>query len=160
YAAVGEAQDLAAAEFFWKSVVNHHSFATGGNSGDSAGEHFPRTDKLAAMIQRAPSAATNESCNVYNMLKLTRRLKSFEPQPENPDYLERAILNHGLAQIDPTDGLMSYHVPIGQGVQLNYQGSRQNLNNVLSCCVGTGMENPALYGDGIYRTAGKKCWVN
>ena len=160
YAYTGQAEDRAAAEFFWTSVVNHHSFATGGNSGGAVGEHFPATDKLAAMIQRGPSADTNESCNVYNMLKLTRRLFSFNPDPRYADFLERALFNHALAQINPANGMMSYHVSVGQGVQHNYQGSEQSVNSGFTCCVGTGMENPALYGEGVYYADGDKLWVN
>ena len=56
---------------------------------------------------------------------------------------------------------MCYHVSVGQGVRLDYQGSpRYGLNEQFSCCVGTGMENPALYGDGMYYQAGEKWWVN
>jgi len=161
FACTGQGEDRRGAEFFWTSVVNHHSFATGGNSGGADGEHFPAADKLAAMIARAPSAQTNESCNVYNMLKLTRRLFSFDPDPRYADFLERALLNHALAQINPASGLMSYHVPVGQDVQHNYQGSDSTgINTGFTCCVGTGMENPALYGEGIYYAAGDKLWVN
>ena len=160
YAYTGKPEDRAAAEFFWTSVVNHHTFATGGNSGDNDGEYFPATDKLAAMIKRAPAAQTNESCNVYNMLKLTRRLFALNPDPRYADFLERALFNHALAQINPANGLMSYHVPVGQGVQLDYQGSPTDVNSAFTCCVGTGMENPAIYGDGIYYVAGDKLWVN
>ena len=92
YAYAGKAEDLAAADFFWKAVVHHHTFATGGDSGAADGEYFPQADKLAKMIESAPSAPTNESCNVYSMLKLTRRLFSFEPNAQYADFMERAAL--------------------------------------------------------------------
>jgi DUF1680 family protein len=160
YNYVGKAEDLAAADFFWNSVVHHHTFATGGDSGAADGEFFPQPDKLAAMIEHAPAAVTNESCNVYNMLKLTRRLFSFEPDARYADFLERALFNHALAQINPANGLMAYHVSVGQGARLDYQGNSRSVNTAFTCCVGTGMENPALYGDGIYYQAGDKLWVN
>jgi uncharacterized protein len=59
YAYMGKVKDLAAADFFWKTVVNHLTFATGGDSGAIDGEYFPQADKLAAMIEHAPSAPTN-----------------------------------------------------------------------------------------------------
>ncbi len=160
YQYAGKPQDLAAADFFWKTVVDHHTFATGGDSGAQDGEFFPYADRLAAMIKAAPGAATNESCNVYNMLKLTRVLFSFEPDAAYADFLERATFNHALTQINPANGLMSYHVPVGEGVRKDLQGSPANPNSSFTCCVGTGMENPALYADGMYYEAGDKLWVN
>jgi DUF1680 family protein len=161
YAAAARPEDLAAADFFWKAVVDHHTFATGGNSGAADGEFFPYTDKLGEMIAKNPGAPTNESCNVYNMLKLTRTLFSFQPDARYADYLERALFNHSLTQIKPDNGLMAYHVSVGQGVRLDYQGTAGGqLNSAFTCCVGTGMENPALYADGIYCAAADKLWVN
>lgn len=156
----GRADDLSAADFFWNAVVNHHTFATGGNSAALYGEQFPEADQLAAAIRGAPSNLTNESCNIYNMLKLTRRLFSFRPDPRYADYHERALFNHVLAQINPDNGSMSYHVSVGQGVQHNYQDRQNELNGVFSCCVGTGMESHALHGDGIYYESGNQLWVN
>jgi hypothetical protein len=53
-------------------------------------------------------------------------------------------------------------VPVGQGVRREYQdmlpsGERQGS---FTCCVGTGMENHALHGYGLYYTSPQKLWVN
>ncbi|MGH7952679.1 MAG: DUF6805 domain-containing protein, partial [Limisphaerales bacterium] len=64
--------------------------------------------------------------------------------------------NHVLASIDPKDGRMCYMVPVGQGVQHEYQ----DMFHDFTCCVGTGMEDHALLGYGIYYESGDKLWIN
>ena len=145
----GNATDGAAAEFFWDQVVDHHSFATGGHGHD---EYFWPPDKLNDIVE----GRDDESCNVYNMLKMTRTLFAMHPDIKYADYEERALFNHVLASIDPGDGRMCYMVPVGQGVQHEYQDMFRDF----TCCVGTGMENHALLGDGIYYESGDKLWVN
>src|SRR5207249_696155 len=100
--------DLLAAGFFWDRVVQHHSFSSGGHGKD---EYFGPADELSDWID----GRTAETCNVYNMLKLTRRLFSFWPDPHYADYHERALFNHMLASIDPEDGRVCYMVPVGPG---------------------------------------------
>ncbi len=145
----GAARDIMAAGFFWDRVVQHHSFATGGHG---QGEYFHEPDHLNAI----KDGRTCETCNVYNMLKLTRRLFEFEPDAHYADFQERALFNHILGSIDPNDGRTCYMVPVGQGVQHEYQ----DMFDGFTCCVGTGMESHALHADGIYYEAGDKLWVN
>jgi hypothetical protein len=90
------------------------------------------------------------------MLKLTRRLFSFRPDALYVDFQERAIFNHALASIDPERGRTSYMVPVGRGVQQEYQDMLRSF----TCCVGTGMENHGLYGDGLYFESDDTLWVN
>lgn len=149
FAYVGYAGDVMAAGFFWDRVVQHHSFATGGHGKD---EYFHEADKLDAV----KDGRTAETCNVYNMLKLTRRLFEFEPDAHYADFHERALFNHILASIDPNDGRTCYMVPVGQAVQHEYA----DMFRSFTCCVGTGMESHALHGDGIYYESGDKLWVN
>ncbi|HET9984393.1 MAG TPA: glycoside hydrolase family 127 protein [Longimicrobiales bacterium] len=145
----GDAGDLMASSFFWDTVVHHHTFATGGHGKD---EYFGPPDTLGARI----GGRTCESCNVYNMLKLTRQLFSLRPDPEYADFQERALFNHALASIDTSDSQMCYMVPVGQGVQHEYQDMLRSF----TCCVGTGMENHALHGHGIYYEDGERLFVN
>jgi len=145
----GTPADLLAAGFFWDRVVQHHSFATGGHGKD---EYFGPPDRLGDRIE----GRTAESCNVYNMLKLTRRLFALAPDAHYADFHERALFNHILASMDPDDGRMCYMVPVGRGVQHEYQDPLR----AFTCCVGTGMESHALHGDGIYYEAGDRLWVN
>ena len=145
----GTPSDLLAAGFFWDRVVQHHSFSSGGHGKD---EYFGPADELSDWID----GRTAETCNVYNMLKLTRRLFSFWPDPHYADYHERALFNHMLASIDPEDGRVCYMVPVGPAVTHEYQDMFRDF----TCDVGTGMENHALHGDGIYYEGDDRLWVN
>ena len=108
------------------------------------------------MLSARVDGRTAETCNVYNMLKLSRRLFSMQPDAHYADFNERALFNHILASNDPLDGRTSYMVPVGRGVQQEYQDMQKSF----TCCVGTGMENHALHGDGIYYEADDALWVN
>jgi len=145
----GDKADQVAATVFWDRVVNHHTFATGGHGKD---EYFREPDRLSLILD----GRTAETCNVYNMLKLTRRLFALEPRIEYAEFEERALFNHILGSIDPNDGAMCYMVPVGRGFRREYQ----NMNRSFTCCVGSGMESHALHGDGIYYEAGDRLWVN
>jgi hypothetical protein len=140
----GSAGDGFAASFFWDRVAKHHSFATGGMGKD---EYFRQADRLGAIVD----GRTAESCNVYNMLKMTRTLFALRPDDEYAEYQERELFNHVLGSIDPNDGSTCYMVPVGQGVRREYQ----NMFQSFTCCVGTGMENHALHGYGIYFESGE-----
>jgi DUF1680 family protein len=149
YAYTGSTGDILAASYFWDRVVQHHSYATGGHGHD---EYFGEPGKLSDRVD----GRTAETCNVYNMLKLTRRLFAIRPDAHYADFHERALYNHILASIDPEDGRTCYMVPVGRGVQHEYQRMFQSF----TCCVGSGMESHALHGDGIYYKAADRLWVN
>ncbi|HEV8427788.1 MAG TPA: beta-L-arabinofuranosidase domain-containing protein [Pyrinomonadaceae bacterium] len=141
--------DKTAAEFFWQSVVHHHSYVNGGNSD---GEHFGPPDKLNNRL----TANMSETCNTYNMLKLTRHLFEWHASTEYADYYERALYNHILASQDPDDGMVCYYVPLKAGSKKIYSKPF----NSFWCCVGTGMENHAKYGEAIYFHGRESLWVN
>jgi DUF1680 family protein len=149
FAYTGNPADLMAASFFWDRVAQHHSFATGGHGKD---EYFGPPDRLSDRID----GRTAETCNVYNMLKLTRRMFSLSPDAHYADFHERALFNHIMGSIDPEDGRTCYMVPVGRGVQHEYQNMMRNF----TCCVASGMESHALHGDGIYYESGDRLWVN
>jgi len=149
YGYTGDAQDIMAASFFWDRVVQHHSYATGGHGLD---EYFGPADQLSTRVD----GRVAESCNVYNMLKLTRRLFSLRPDPFYADFHERALFNHVLGSMDANDGRVSYMVPVGRGVMQEYQ----NMLRDFTCCVGSGMESHALHGDGLYYESDDTVWVN
>lgn len=149
YIATGDEADGTAANFFWDTVVTNHTFATGGHGKD---EYFGPAGELSARID----GRTDESCNVYNMLLMTRRLFAIQPDAKYAEFQERALFNHVLGSIDPVDGRTCYMVPVGRGVQHEYQDMDHNY----TCCVGTGMENHALHGDGIYFESEDKLWIN
>jgi DUF1680 family protein len=156
YIYAGAAPDGEAGRFFWNAVVYHHSFSTGGHGYDEA---FGQPDKLSGEVdgtaQRNPDLRTCESCNVYNMVKLSRLLFSIEPDIKFADFHERALFNHVLASIDFDSGQVCYMVPVGQGVTHEYQGV-----DGVTCCAGTGLESHGLHGYGIYYEKDDKFWVN
>ncbi|MGH9939870.1 MAG: beta-L-arabinofuranosidase domain-containing protein, partial [Blastocatellia bacterium] len=154
YAYTGDKADGDAARFFWDVVVKHHSFATGGHGKD---EYFGPPDVLSDRID----GRTAETCNIYNMIKMSRKLFALHPDLKYAEFHERALFNHILASIDPADGRTCYMVPVGRGVQREYQ----NMFGSFTCCVGSGMESHALHGDGLYyessdKRLGDKLWIN
>jgi DUF1680 family protein len=154
YAHAGDRSDLVAATTFWTRVVEHHTFATGGHGKD---EYFREPDRLASIAD----GRTAETCNVYNMLKLTRLLFAQQPDVRYAEFHERALFNHVLGSLDPVAGATCYMVPVGRGVRREYADMRRSF----TCCVGTGMENHALHGLGLYYEStapesGDRLWVN
>src|SRR5262245_47709294 len=157
YAYTGDRDDRSAATFFWDRVVGHPTFATGGHGKD---EYFREPDQLGRIID----GRTAETCNVYNMLKLTRKLFALQPDIRYAEFHERALFNHILGSMDPSDGATCYMVPVGKGVRREYADMQRSF----TCCVGTGMESHALHGLGLYYEsdpstslgAGNRLWVN
>ncbi len=90
------------------------------------------------------------------MIKMTRRLFALRPDEHYAAFHERALFNHILSSIDPEDGRTCYMVPVGRGVQREYQKMFEDF----TCCVGSGMESHALHGVGIYYESGDTLWVN
>ncbi len=149
YEVAGDVRAGDAARFFWETVVRHHSYITGGNSDH---EHFGPPDRLSERL----SDQTTESCNTYNMLKLTRRLFMQAPAPEYAEFYERALFNHILGSQDPDTSRVTYYVPLKSGLEKTYQ----TLDDTFSCCVGTGMENHTQYGSSIYFHSDDALYVN
>ncbi len=139
YELTGNESDKTIASFFWQTMVHHHTYVIGGNSNY---EHCGDEDKLNDRL----SDNTCETCNTYNMLKLTRHLFSWQPSIELGDYYERALYNHILASQNPESGMMCYFVPLRMGTKKQFSDSF----NTFTCCVGTGMENHSKYAEGIY----------
>jgi len=142
YEITGVEKDKTIASFFWKTMVHHHSYVIGGNSSyEYCGEAGKLNDRL--------SDNTCETCNTYNMLKLTMHLFCLNPGQDYTDYYERALYNHILASQNPTDGMMCYFVPLRMGTQKQFSDKF----NTFTCCVGTGMENHGKYVESIYYQA-------
>ncbi len=142
YELTADTTDRTIARFFWECMVRHHSYVIGGNSNyEYCGEEDRLNDRL--------SDNTCETCNTYNMLKLTRHLFCQAPDQELADYYERALYNHILASQNPADGMMCYFVPLRMGTQKVFSDSF----NTFTCCVGSGMENHVKYGEAIYYKA-------
>ncbi len=128
--------------FFWGCVANHHTYVTGGNT---MGEHFGPPDLLNDRLRND----CTETCNTYNMLKMTKHLYEWTGDPKYYDYYERGLFNHILASIDVSenpDSLFTYFVPLQAGGFRTYSSAEHDW----TCCHGTGMENHAKYGEAIY----------
>ncbi len=149
YALTGDPYYDRASTFFWQAVVADRTWATGGN-GDF--EHFFPPAKAAAHL----SACTAETCNVYNMLKLTKALFAERPTSAYADYYERAVFNQILGSQDPERGMVTYHQSLRPGGFKIYS----NPTDSFWCCVGTGMENHARYGEAVYFHDRDSLWVN
>ncbi len=145
----GDERDADIAKFFWSEVVLHRSYVIGGHS-DS--EHFFPTNNFAKHL----SAETAETCNTYNMLKLTRHIFEWQPDAVTMDFYERALYNDILASQDPDTGMFTYFMSLKPGHFKTY--SKPDIS--FWCCVGTGMENHAKYGDTIYFHGDNSLFVN
>jgi DUF1680 family protein len=139
YELTGEDEFAAIAANFWQYVAINRAYCIGGHS-DS--EHFFPTSDFARHL----SPATAETCNTYNMLKLTRHLFTWQPSAPLMDFYERALYNQILASQDPVTGMMYYFASLKPGHFKNYNTP----TNSFWCCTGTGIENHAKYTDTIY----------
>ena len=139
-----------AAEFFWNRVVNNHSLSLGGNS---RREHFPEKDDC---ISYAEEREGPETCNTYNMLKLTEGLFRMHPSAHYADFYERAMFNHILSSQHPEHGGYVYFTPARPCHYRVYSAP----NCAMWCCVGTGMENHGKYGEFIYSHTVDSLFVN
>src|SRR5690606_1813222 len=110
FARIGELDDepawIEAARFFWETVSQRRSIAFGGNS---AREHFHPADDFSAMLA---SREGPETCNSYNMLRLTMLLHRLDPQPRHVEFIERVLFNHILSTQHPRHGGLVYFTPI------------------------------------------------
>lgn len=141
YRTVGESERfyLEAAESFWDMVVNHHSYITGGNS---EWEHFGEPDKL----DRERSNFTAETCNTYNMLKLSRELFKLSGNIKYADFYENTFLNAILSSQHPHTGMTMYFQPMATGYFKVYSSPFEHF----WCCTGTGMESFTKLNDSLY----------
>lgn len=137
------------ADFFWNMMIDHHTFAPGCSSQK---EHFFDTSHFSHYL----NGYTGETCCTYNMLKLSRHLFCWTGDAKIADYYERALFNHILGQQDPESGMVSYFLPLLSGSYKVYSTKE----NSFWCCVGSGFESHAKYGEAIYYHNGEGIYVN
>ena len=133
-----------AAQYFWETVVDNRSITIGGNS---VREHFHPADDFSSMLE---SEQGPETCNTYNMLRLTKMLYETTGDTHYMDYYERAVYNHILSTMNPIQGGFVYFTPMRAGHYRVYSQPQTSF----WCCVGSGMENHARYGEMIYSHKG------
>jgi DUF1680 family protein len=145
----GDPRYCRVAETFWSRVALERSYAIGGHSED---EHF----FPVAHFSRHLGESTAETCNTYNMLKLSRGLYLRDGLPSRIEFYERGLFNHILASNDPATGLVTYYVSMKPGAWRTYSTPEDSF----WCCVGTGLENPARFGEAIYARTADALHVN
>ena len=129
-----------ASEYFWEIVTRQRSLAFGGNS---RREHFPTKENCIDYINDIDGP---ESCNTYNMLKLTEDLNRVKPNGMYGDFYETAMFNHILSAQHPQHGGYVYFTPARPRHYRNYSAP----NKAMWCCVGTGMEDHGKYGQFVW----------
>lgn len=139
-----------AAQFFWQTVHDHRTVAIGGNS---VKEHFHDQNDFSSMIEEVEGP---ETCNTYNMLKLTGLLFLGDAKGSYADYYERALYNHILGSQRPHSGGFVYFTPMRPNHYRMYSQPQQGM----WCCVGSGLESHAKYGEFIYAHRGDNLYVN
>lgn len=144
-----------AAENFWDIVIGHHTYITGGNS---QSEHFHEADKLCYDATKGDydGASTCETCNTYNMLKLSRELYKLTKDKKYMDYYENTYINAILSSQNPETGTTMYFQPMAPG----YNKVFNRPFDEFWCCTGTGMENFSKLGDTMYFTEQSDVYVN
>lgn len=139
-----------AAHFFWETVTTHRSVANGGNS---VREHFNPANDFSSMIS---SVEGPETCNSYNMLKLTKMFYTSDGLPSYVDFYERTLYNHILSTQHPGNGGFVYFTPMRPGHYRVYSQPETSF----WCCVGSGLENHGKYNELIYAHQGNNLYLN
>ncbi|MCX5412530.1 beta-L-arabinofuranosidase domain-containing protein [Streptomyces sp. NBC_00059] len=153
YEATGERRYRDIAAYFWKTVVEDHSYAIGGNSNQ---ELFGPPGEIVSRL----SADTCENCNSYNMLKLGRQLFLHDPDTAAyMDHYEWTLVNQLLAEQDPDSehGFVTYYTGLWAGSRRQPKGglgaapgSYSSDYDNFSCDHGTGLETHTKFADSLY----------
>lgn len=151
YRTLGAAESfyLKAAENFWEMVVNDHTYVTGGNSEN---EHFREPGQL----DNYRNNINDETCNSYNMLKLTRELFRLTGDIKYAHYYEKTLQNEIMSSINPETGMSAYFKPMGTGYFKVFSTEFDSF----WCDTGSGMENFTKLDDSIYFHSDQELYVN
>lgn len=139
-----------ASRYFWETVVENRSIAFGGNS---THEHFHPSDNFSSMLETREGP---ETCNTYNMMKLSKQLYEASNDLRYIDYYERAMYNHILGSQHPGHGGLVYFTPARPQHYRVYSNPEQTF----WCCVGSGIENHAKYGELVFSHDTENLYVN
>jgi uncharacterized protein len=140
------------ADYFYQEVTGARTYVTGGTSNGESWQVEPR--RLAAELKR--SIATAECCCSYNMMKLTRHLYSWNPDPRYFDFFERTLLNERIGTIRPEKGYTQYYLSLTPGAWKTFNSEDKSF----WCCTGTGVEEYAKLNDSIYWHDDRGLYVN
>lgn len=146
----GNKQWSDAVQFFWDNVTQKRSVAFGGNS---VAEHFNPINDFDGMVK---SNQGPETCNSYNMERLTKALFLDKDEVSYLDFYERTLYNHILSSQHPEKGGFVYFTPI----RPNHYRVYSQPDTSMWCCVGSGLENHTKYGELIYSHTNQDVFVN
>lgn len=146
----GDENYAKAASFSWETITKNRSLAFGGNS---RREHFPSKTSCSDFLIVTDGP---ESCNTYNMMKLTENLFRNNPEAKYMDYYERAMFNHIRSSQHPEHGGYVYFTSARPRQHSKYSAP----NMAMWCCVGTGMENHGKYNQMIFSHTNDSLFLN
>lgn len=152
YELTGDTRFRVIPEFFWETVVESRTFASGGSG--TMERWVTYANHLAWEMKSSPE--NQECCCAYNMMKLTRQLYGWEPQIRHVEYYERNLLNHRLGTIEPKTGHTTYFLSMAPGAWKTL-GTEEN---TFWCCNGTALEEFAKLQNSIYFHDADSLYIN
>ena len=134
---------------FWELVTGHHTYVTGGNS---EWEHFGEDD----VLDGERTNCNCETCNSYNMLKMTKLFFEISGDVRFADWYEKTLINSVLSSQNPQTGMTTYFQPMASGYHKVYGEPFTKF----WCCTGTGMENFTKLQESFFFRKGNCLIVN
>ncbi len=139
---------LNVARAFFDTVVERHTYVTGGSS---EWERFG-----ADYVLDAERTNCNcETCITYNMLKLSRALFCLTGEEKYVDYYDNAFTNSILPSQNPETGMTTYFQPMAGGFFKVFSRPFDKF----WCCTGSGMENFTKLGDSAFFRRGDEIFI-
>lgn len=149
------------ANHFWQLVQGRYVYATGGvGNGEMFRQPYTQVLSMATNgMQEGEATANpdlNETCCVYNLLKLTKDLNAYRPDhAPYMDYYEQALYNQMVGSLNPNHYEVTYQYAVG----LNASKPFGNDTPQSTCCGGTGAENHTKYQQAAYFHDDSTLWV-
>lgn len=148
---------------FWNMIQGRYAYATGGvGNGEMWRQPYSQILSMNTSVSSDrnrnmyPNPDINETCCVYNLLKLTKDLNCFDPDnAAYMDYYERALYNQLIGSVHPHNYGVCYQYAVGMNAIKPF-GSETPQS---TCCGGTGSENHVKYQEAAYFTSDNTIWV-
>lgn len=150
---------------FWNMIQGRYAYAMGGvGNGEMWRQPYTQMLSMNTSVSQGwgrdrkmrPNPDINETCCVYNLLKLTKDLNCFDPDDARyMDYYERGLYNQIVGSVHPTDYGVCYQYAVGMNAIKPF-GSETPQS---TCCGGTGSENHVKYQEAAYFVNDNTIWV-
>ena len=162
YEVTGEEKFFEITKAYWNEAVTMKgSYATGGQT---CGEIWSPDKNLAVRL----GDKNQEHCTVYNMMRLADFLFRHTGKAEYMDYWEKNLYNgimaqgywkgsftHGKKSEYPTQGLLTYFLPLRAGGQKAWSSRKQDF----FCCHGSLVQANAAHNKGIYYEGDNQLYI-